>query len=59
MAEDGEGGERSEGDPRMKMLEIYGLKTLKQVYMYMYCLLIGIINVMCSCICRKETSGLR
>lgn len=34
MAEDGEGGERSEGDPRMKMLEIYGLKTLKQVHVH-------------------------
>lgn len=31
MAEDGDGEEGSGGDPRMKLLELYGLKTLKQV----------------------------
>ena len=31
MADDGEGGEGGGGDLRMKMLEQYSLKTLKQV----------------------------
>ena len=35
MAEEGEGGE-GEGDSRMKMLEIYTLKTLKQVWACIY-----------------------
>lgn len=34
MAEDGDGEDGSGGDPRMKLLELYSLKTLKQVCTY-------------------------
>lgn len=64
MAEDGDGEEGSGGDPRMKLLELYSLKTLKQVAactlrLVLYSTRLGLyIRAFCD-VFRKETNGTR